>query len=164
MSVMPHTIESATPQPTRTPLCGATRKPKLRLLHGRDGQHPAAPDLLRGHDAPPPTLRVVDRPARVLLAGADAGRRSALLDELARTLPASTVFEQADAVCEVLEHAPGSRMAFITGDLDDAPAESLLQTLAQRHPGLPVMVMDSPGANAGDYVGARGAALRVQYA
>jgi hypothetical protein len=36
-------------------------------------------------------------------------------------------------------------MAFITGDLDDAPAESLMQTLAHRHPELPVLVVDCPG-------------------
>jgi hypothetical protein len=61
------------------------------------------------------------------------------------------VFEQAGAVCDVLEHAPGSRMAFITGDLDDAPAESLLQTLAHRHPELPVLVVDGRGADDGGH-------------
>jgi hypothetical protein len=119
-----------------------SRAPALRLLQGQRSSHHEA---LRGHDAPAPALRVIDRPNHVLLAGADAGRRATLLDELSRTLPANTVFEQADAVCDVLEHAPGSRMAFITGDLDDAPAESLMQTLAHRHPGLPVMVVDGRG-------------------
>jgi len=69
---------------------------------------------------------------------------AALLDELTQTLPASTVFEQAGAVCEVLEHAPGSRMVFITGDLDDSSAESLMRMLAHRHPELPVLVVDNP--------------------
>jgi hypothetical protein len=78
-------------------------------------------------------------PTHILLAGADAGRRAALHDELARTLPATTVFDEAHAVCEVLEHAPGSRMAIITGDLDDAPADSLMQLLGHRHPGLAVL-------------------------
>jgi len=127
-----------------------SQAPALRLLQGQGSPHP---EPLRGHDAHAPALRVVDRPTRVLLAGADAGRRATLLDELSQTLPANTVFEQAGAVCEVLEHAPGSRMAFITGDLDDAPAESLMQTLARRHPGLPVMVVDRPAGDAGEHVG-----------
>ncbi len=92
----------------------------------------------------PPALRVIAGPTRILLAGADAERRATLLDELSQTLPESTVFEQADAVCEALEHASGSRMAFIAGDLDDAPAESLMQTLAHRHPELPVLIVDGP--------------------
>jgi DNA-binding NtrC family response regulator len=102
------------------------------------------PEALRGGDVHPPALRVISGPSRILLAGADAERRATLLDELSRTLPESTVFEQADAVCEALEHASGSRMAFIAGDLDDAPAESLLQTLAHRHPELPVLIVDGP--------------------
>jgi hypothetical protein len=136
--------------PTQTPLRtrSHSRAPALRLLHGQGSRHP---EPLRGHDAPAPELRVVDRPTRVLLAGADAGRRATLLEELSRTLPANTVFEQADAVCDVLEHAPGSRMAFITGDLDDALAESLMQTLAHRHPELPVLVVDGHGADDGGH-------------
>jgi uncharacterized protein (DUF779 family) len=137
---------SPTQSPARTR--SRSRAPALRLLHGHGSPHP---EPLRGRDAPAPALRVVDRPTRVLLAGADAGRRATLLDELSRTLPANTVFEQAGAVCDVLEHAPGSRMAFITGDLDDAPAESLLQTLAHRHPELPVLVVDGRGADDGGH-------------
>jgi hypothetical protein len=127
----------------------ALRTPALRLVQGQGSPHPEA---LRGQDSPAPALRVVDRPTRVLLAGADADRRATLLDELSQTLPANTVFEQADAVCGALEHAPGSRMAFITGDLDDAPAESLMQTLAHRHPELPVMVVDRPAGEEGEHV------------
>ena len=97
--------------------------PALRLLQG---QRPAHPEPLRRHARLPTCAAGLDGPACVLLAGSDAGRRAALLDELAQTLPASTVFAEADAVCDVLEHAPDSRMAFITGDLDDAPAESLM--------------------------------------
>jgi hypothetical protein len=123
-----------------------SRAPALRLLRGQGSPHIAP---LRGQEAPAPALRVVDRPTRVLLAGADAGRRATLLEELSRTLPTNTVFEQAGAVSEALEHAPGSRMAFITGDLDDVPAESLMQTLANRHPELPVLVVDAPGEDEG---------------
>jgi hypothetical protein len=135
-----------------------TRVPALRLLpdpspaqspvHRPADPHTTPEALLRGEDRQPPTLRptlrVIAGPRRVLLAGADAERRATLLDELSQTLPESTVFEQADAVCEALEHASGSRMAFIAGDLDDAPAESLLQTLAHRHPELPVLIVDGP--------------------
>jgi hypothetical protein len=138
----------------------AVRTPALRLLQGQGSSHPAP---LRGHDAPAPALRIVDRPNRVLLAGADASRRATLLDELSQTLPANTVFEQADAVSEVLEHAPGSRMAFITGDLDDAPVESLMQTLAHRHPGLPVMAVDRPVEDDGEHVSQRDE-LRLRHA
>ena len=134
--------------PTQSPLRtrSHSRAPALRLLHGHGSHHP---EPLRGQEAPAPALRVVDRPTRVLLAGADVDRRATLLEELSRTLPSNTVFEQADAVSDVLEHAPGSRMAFITGDLDDAPAESLMQTLAHRHPELPVLVVDCPGIDGG---------------
>jgi hypothetical protein len=122
-----------------------SRAPALRLL---PDPSPAEPRPLaessRGGDAHPPALRVIAGPTRILLAGADAERRATLLGELSQTLPESTVFEQADAVCEALEHASGSRMAFIAGDLDDAPAESLMQTLAHRHPELPVLIVDGP--------------------
>jgi hypothetical protein len=124
-----------------------SRAPALRLL-----PDPSPAELrsqpeslsLRGPDAHPPALRVIAGPTRILLAGADAERRATLLDELSQTLPESTVFEQADAICEALEHASGSRMAFIAGDLDDAPAEALMQTLAHRHPELPVLIVDGP--------------------
>jgi predicted exporter len=122
-----------------------SRVPALRLLPDPGpAESRTQSESLRGHDTHPPTLRVIAGPTRILLAGADVERRAALLDELSQTLPESTVFEQADAVCEALEHACGSRMAFIAGDLDDAPAESLMQTLAHRHPELPVLIVDGP--------------------
>ncbi len=133
--------------PAQTPLRrrSGSRGPALRLLPDPSPAEPRTqPESLRGHDAHP-TGAARDRgPTRILLAGADAERRATLLDELSQTLPESTVFEQADAVCEALEHASGSRMAFIAGDLDDAPAESLMQTLAHRHPELPVLIVDGP--------------------
>jgi hypothetical protein len=137
-----------------------TRAPALRLLQG---QRPVHPEPLRRHDAPPPALQVIDGPARVLLAGPDAGRRAALLDELAQTLSPGTVFAEADAVCDVLEHAPNSRMAFITGDLDGTPAESLMHVLAHRHPELPVLIVDGPVSNAGGPITARHNELRAQH-
>jgi hypothetical protein len=74
------------------------------------------------------------------------------------------MFEHADTVCEALEHAPGSRMAFIAGDLEDAPAESLMRMLAHRHPGLAVLVVDDPARDAGGHVAARRGELRLQHA
>jgi hypothetical protein len=122
-----------------------SRIPALRLLPTPSPDEPRTTlESLRRDRAHPPALRVIAGPTRILLAGADAERRATLLDELSLTLPESTVFEQADAVSEALEHASGSRMAFIAGDLDDAPAESLMQTLAHRHPELPVLIVDGP--------------------
>ncbi|HEY3759258.1 MAG TPA: hypothetical protein VGL37_05815 [Solirubrobacteraceae bacterium] len=122
-----------------------SRVPALRLL-----PDPSPAELRTRTEPPregyahPPALRVIAGPTSILIAGADAGRRAKLLDELSRTLSESTVFKQADAVSEALEHAPGSRMTFIAGDLDDAPAESLMQTLAHRHPEMPVLIVDGP--------------------
>ncbi len=61
--------------PTQSPLRtrSHSRTPALRLLHGQGFPHS---EPLRGQEAPVPALRVVDRPTRVLLAGADAGRRA----------------------------------------------------------------------------------------
>jgi len=157
---------SSTHSPTRSPLStrSRTRAPALRLLHGQGLAHPTHPESLDGHDACPPELHVIDGPTRVLIAGSDAGRRTALLDELAQTLPASTVFAEADAICEVLEHAPRSRMAIITGDLDDAPAESLMHMLTHRHPALPVLIVDSPATATSGDLAARNDELRIQHA
>jgi hypothetical protein len=138
-----------------------TRAPALRLLQG---QRPAHPEPLRRHDASPPALQVIDGPARVLLAGPDADRRATLLDELAQTLSAGTVFAEADAVCDVLEHAPNSRMAFITGDLDGTPAESLMHVLAHRHPELPVLIVEGPVRNTAAPIAAHQDELRIRHA
>jgi hypothetical protein len=155
---------------TRSPLetRSRTRAPALRLLHGQGLAHP---ESLDGHDACSPELRVIDGPthvldgpARVLIAGSDAGQRTALLDELTQTLPASTVFAEADAICGALEHAPHSRMAIITGDLDDAPAESLMHMLTHRHPALAVLIVGSPARTPGGDLAARDDELRIQHA
>jgi hypothetical protein len=158
---------------TRSPLGtrSRTRAPALRLLHGQGLAHPTHPESLDGHDACSPELRVIDGPARVLdgparvlIAGSDAGQRTALLDELTQTLPASTVFAEADAICGALEHAPRSRMAIITGDVDDAPAEALMHMLTHRHPALAVLIVDSPARTPGGDLAARNDELRIQHA
>lgn len=151
---------------TRSPLetRSRTRAPALRLLHGQGLAHPTHPESLDGHDACSPELRVIDGPTRVLIAGSDAGQRTALLDELTQTLPASTVFAEADAICGALEHAPRSRMAIITGDVDDAPAEALMHMLTHRHPALAVLIVDSPARTPGGDLAARNDELRIQHA
>jgi hypothetical protein len=78
----------------------------------------------------------------VLLAGADARRRTILRAELAATLPRRTRFSEADEASEVLERAPFSRMVVLAGDLDDTGAESLMRLLGQRYPQLPVVCVE----------------------
>jgi hypothetical protein len=95
-----------------------------------------------------PALRPVQATQRagashVLVAGRDAAQRAVVLDELTQTMAPGTVFEEAAAIYQVLERAPASRLVVLSGDLDDFPAESLMQALAHRHPGLPVVSLDA---------------------
>jgi hypothetical protein len=79
----------------------------------------------------------------VLIAGGDPQRRAELRRELA-DLPGETRFEELDTAWELLVRAPASRAVILSGDLDEAPAESLLHTLAHRHPDLPVVSFTEP--------------------
>jgi hypothetical protein len=112
--------------------------PKLRLTP----QRPAR----RGCEGSRPQLRVLSGPAPadrpVLLAGGDRGARDAVRRDLAKTMPSSTPFEQLGAIWEVLVRAPYASMVIISGELEDVPAESLMQILAHRHPSLPVVSLD----------------------
>ena len=78
----------------------------------------------------------------VLVAGGDPARRATVVEELAGSLPQGTSFQQADALWQLLAQAPGSRMVVLSGALDDLAPESLLHTLAHRHPGLPVVSLE----------------------
>jgi DNA-binding NtrC family response regulator len=133
-------------------------RPVLGLLSGQGRAHV---EPLGGYATRPPQLRVIEGPTRILIVGPDADRRAAILDELARTLPESIGFEETDSVCEALELAPTSRMAIVTGDVGEVSAESLMHMLAQRHPTLPVMILDSPSRHVVTRVAARGSAMRV---
>jgi hypothetical protein len=82
----------------------------------------------------------------VLVAGRDSARRAAVLHDMTQTMPPETIFEQAGAFWEVLVRAPATSMVILSGELDDVPAESLLQMLAHRHPGLPVVSLDAPAS------------------
>jgi hypothetical protein len=123
----------------------STAGPRLRLLPKRQPQHerrgPSGPIRARRLPslAPSADAGARESDAPVLIAGADAGQRADLLEQLSRTMPQNTRFEQAEAVWEVLVHAPESRMVVLSGDLDELPAESLLHALGHRHPDLPVV-------------------------
>ncbi len=112
------------PHPTR----GAARDPRAARHGIRQAPAPA----------PRPTGA---RP--VLLAGADPRRRAQLRAEIGATLPRRTAFAEADAVCDVLERAPASRLVILAGDLGDGSAESLVRLLGLRHPQLPVVSIES---------------------
>ena len=95
------------------------------------------------------TTRRESRP--ILVVGADSALRASVLHELAHTLPEGTSFEEASAFWEVLARSPECRMVIFSGDLEDGSAESFMQTLAQRRPGLPAVSLKTqplPGARA----------------
>jgi hypothetical protein len=75
----------------------------------------------------------------ILVAGADPVQRTIVLRELAETLPEGTWFEEAAAFWEVLARAPDCRMVIFSGDLEDGTVEAYMQSLAQRHPQLPLV-------------------------
>ncbi|HEY2719980.1 MAG TPA: hypothetical protein VGI52_10130 [Solirubrobacteraceae bacterium] len=99
---------------------------------------------------PGPTLRLHKRPAQglrpVLLAGGDVAAREAVRRDLAHSMSPSTVIEQVGAVWEVLARAAESRIVIISGRLEGVSAESLMQMLAHRHPGLPVVCLEGSDA------------------
>jgi hypothetical protein len=90
------------------------------------------------------------RPAAkpVLLAGGGRAAQDAIRCDLAQTMPSATEFEQAGTLWEVLARASESSMVILGGELDDVPAESVMQKLAHRHPTLPVVRFDEPAAPA----------------
>jgi len=107
--------------------------------HAEQADRPTAagPPLRAARDLSPENAHPV------LDAGQDPAQRAAVLDELTRTMPRSTTFEQADAFWEVLVRAPATRMVILSGELDDVPAESLIRMLGHRHPDLPVVSIDA---------------------
>ena len=89
--------------------------------------------------------------SRILVAGADAAQRAAVLHNLSETLPPSAQLGEACAVSEVLAQAPASSVVMLTGDLDEVSAESLMHMLGSRHPSLPVVALglSARGASSG---------------
>jgi hypothetical protein len=121
--------------------------PRLRLVSS--SETPAADPIANERpitirDARP--LQALDERSpdtrSVLVVAGQAARRTAVVEELAQTMPRSTNFVEADAFWEVLALASKSRMVIISGVLDDWPVESLKSMLAHRHPELPVVSLD----------------------
>jgi hypothetical protein len=130
--------------PTEQPAAPASSgAPRLRLLPKRTGpraseasgpRHPASTERHAEDAATTPPAE-----APVLIADRDAARRSRVRRELSEVMPAGTRFEELGTFWEVLEQAPASRVVVLSGEVDEHPAESLLHTLAHRHPDLPVV-------------------------
>jgi hypothetical protein len=134
--------------------------PRLRLLAGGDlAQRPnsrfettRAPNTSEREVASASPRRattatsspVVDAP--VLVAGKDATRRDAMVDELARTMAPGTRFTHAAASWEVLALAGASRMVILSGELEGVSSESLMRMLSHRYPALPVVALDAQRA------------------
>ncbi|HLB20556.1 MAG TPA: hypothetical protein VK605_00480 [Solirubrobacteraceae bacterium] len=115
--------------------------PTLRLLprQGKPDEREVGPDRRQ--------LRLLtgSAPAQkpILLAGGDSGARAAVQHDLAKTMPRSTKFELAGALWEVLVRAPEASMVILSGELEEISAESVMQMLAHRHPGLAVVSIDA---------------------
>jgi hypothetical protein len=81
--------------------------------------------------------------APVLIAGDDATRRDAMVDELARTMAPGTRFTHAAASWEVLALAGSSSMVVLSGELGKTSGESLMRMLSHRYPALPVVALNA---------------------
>jgi hypothetical protein len=131
-----YAMQTATMQST-----ALMQAPKLRLTskRGRSAK--------RACDANSPQLRLLGDSAPsekpILLAGGDRAARDAVQRDLAQTMPPSAAFEQAGAIWEMLVRAPDVSMVILSGELDEIPAESLMEMLAHRHPSLPVVSIDA---------------------
>jgi hypothetical protein len=129
-----------------SPAQALSSAPRLRLLPKAPApRRPAERAALR------PTLGLVPQPASVaapaaapvLIAGRDPARRAQVRQDMCEVMPAGTRFEELSTFWEVLVYAPSARMVVLSGDLEELPAESLLHTLAQRHPDLPVVSLEA---------------------
>jgi hypothetical protein len=124
----------------------AWRAPSLTLLRSESGRRGTVQqEDDRRASGERPALHLVHNSHPLLVAGADAARRRALLDDLIDTMPEGTSFEEARTLSEVLERAPASRIVVLSGGLEDASAQSLMRVLGQRHPTLPIINMDPAG-------------------
>lgn len=122
---------------------GAVRNGHLRMLLGgraaRDGYSGATVGERDRHLAA--RRAAAKARARILVAGADAEQRAAVLRELSEALPNDTQFGEAGAAWEVLDQAPSSGVVMLAGDLAEVTAESLMHVLGHRHPSLPVVAL-----------------------
>jgi hypothetical protein len=134
---------------------GLLQAPRLRFLPANGASARRRPFVVaRVAEKKAPTLRLHGRSTQkvhpVLLAGSDADAREAVRRDLARSMSPNTVIEQVGAVWEVLARAGESRVVIISGPLEDVSAEALMQMLAHRHPGLPVVCLEGADAPASD--------------
>lgn len=114
--------------------------PELRVLSNPESEFlgPGACE-----EAPARLSAVGGRP-RLVVAGADAGTRAALREELIWTHPYALILEAGD-LWEVLQLAPRATVLILAGDLQDAPVAQLLRLLAHRHPDLDIISLaDNP--------------------
>jgi hypothetical protein len=125
---------------------GFVESPKLRLLP-RGGKTARRADTRRGPlrllGSPSSRAQRVPQDHPVLLAGGEQSDRTAVLSDLAGSMPPSTSFEQANAIWEVLARAPQSKMVILSGELEGIPAQALMQLLGHRHPEVPVVCVDA---------------------
>jgi hypothetical protein len=129
-----------------SPAQGLSSAPRLRLLPKPPApRQPAERAASRPALAPAPEPASVAAPAAapVLIAGRDPARRAQVRQDMCEVMPAGTRFEELGTFWEVLVYAPSARMVVLSGDLEELPAESLLHTLAQRHPDLPVVSLEA---------------------
>ncbi|HEY1449839.1 MAG TPA: hypothetical protein VGF47_02725 [Solirubrobacteraceae bacterium] len=134
---------------------GLRQAPRLRFLPAQSASASRRPPAVAratadAKETSGPKLRLHKHPAQglrpVLLAGGDVAAREAVRRDLAHSMSPSTVIEQVGAVWEVLARAAESRIVIISGRLEDVSAESLMQMLAHRHPGLPVVCLEGSDA------------------
>jgi hypothetical protein len=130
---------------------GLLEPPKLRLLPkgGRNAMRAGTRrGALRLLGSPSKPARPTAQDRTVLLAGGEQSDRTAVLSDLAGSMPPSTSFEQAGAIWEVLARAPQSKMVILSGELEGIPAQSLMQMLGHRHPEVPVVCIDGASQSA----------------
>ncbi|HWX75369.1 MAG TPA: hypothetical protein VNZ05_08685, partial [Solirubrobacteraceae bacterium] len=101
----------------------------------------------RARVAHSPAPAAAPRLSPVLIAGRDRSARERLRRDLDEVMPAGTCFEELDTFWEVLARAPSSRMVVFSDAVGELSAESLLHTLAQRHPDLPVVSLETPAGS-----------------
>jgi hypothetical protein len=131
---------------------GFLEAPKLRLLPIGGSVVAQRPrkrrSALRLLGTPSAAVASASQAQPILLAGSDRSARSSVLGDLARSMPPSTSFEQAEAIWEVLARAPQSKLVILSGALEGIPAQAVMQMLGHRHPEVPVVCIDDASSAA----------------
>ena len=131
---------------------GFFEAPKLRLMPIGGSVVARRPrkrrSALRLLGAPSTRVASASQAQPILLAGGGQSARTSVLRDLARSMPASTSFEQASTIWEVLARAPQSKLVILSGALEGIPAQALMQMLGHRHPEVPVVCIDDASSAA----------------